>query len=110
MDPGVATGPESLLERADRHRVRSLTSATSLSPRPESVISTADPAGIDLPASLTTHASAWAGSRAGMMPSVSDSSRKAAMTSSSSATDVLGPADRPEVGVFRTYARIVKTG
>ncbi len=55
LAPGVSAISESILEaaasygRAARHCVSFRTSATSLSPRPDSVISTAEPAGIDLP-------------------------------------------------------------
>src|SRR5437588_30831 len=62
---------------------RSATWTASLSPRPDSVTSTVEPAGTDRPASRASHATAWAGSSAGTIPSVTDSSSKAATASSS---------------------------
>src|SRR5262249_5708775 len=62
---------------------RSATCAASLSPRPDKVTSTVAPDGTDRPASLASHAIACAGSRAGTIPSVTDSSSKAATASSS---------------------------
>src|SRR5262249_42504557 len=50
---------------------KSMTSATSLSPRPDMVRRTVVPQGSSsVPAARMTHASAWDGSSAGMIPSV----------------------------------------
>ena len=70
--PGVA--PLAQL-RLELHREllageRSATCAASLSPRPDSVTSTVEPAGTDRPASRASHAIACAGSSAGTMPSM----------------------------------------
>ena len=76
LSTGVARLPQMYLEIRSRHFPRasrmSRTCATSLSPRPERVTRTVEPVGIPRPASRMTQASAWAGSRAGMMPSVFD--------------------------------------
>ena len=61
----------------------SATCAASLSPRPDSVTSTVEPFGTALPASRASQPIACAGSSAGTMPSVADSSWKPASASSS---------------------------
>src|SRR5215211_7587979 len=83
--PGVASVAQMGLElHASRSPVpRSATWAASLSPRPESVTSTVDPAGTDRPASRASHATAWAGSSAGTIPSMTESSSNPATASSS---------------------------
>ena len=66
----------------------SRTWATSLSPRPDSVIITVEPAGkASVPALRATQATAWADSSAGMIPSVWLSKRNASSTSSSPAVE-----------------------
>src|SRR5205807_7488767 len=87
LAPRVARGAQRGLDLAELGQDRSSrTWATSLSPRPERVISTVAPAGSSwVPAARATHARAWADSRAGMMPSVSLSRRKASSTSASPA-------------------------
>ena len=77
--------PSVLLRHPGRHAPAqgiSATWATSLSPRPQRFTSTVEPDGRSTePASRTTQATAWAGSRAGMMPSVRASREKASSTS-----------------------------
>src|SRR5581483_9254495 len=68
-------GPEvSLQVHSSGSPRRSATWWASLSPRPDSVTSTVAPAGISDPAASASQPRAWAGSRAGTIPSLTDRS------------------------------------
>ena len=88
----------------------SATCAASLSPRPDSVTSTVEPAGIERPASRASQPIACAGSSAGTMPSVADSSWKPASASSSVAAWYSARPVRREHRVLGTDTRIVEAG